>query len=29
MVDVLGGYMDDLKESGYKTETVVDKVKSW
>ena len=29
MVDVWGGYTDDLKESSYKVEAVIDKVKSW
>ena len=29
MVDVRGGFLDDLEKSGYKTEAVVDEIKSW
>ena len=29
MVDVWGGYTDDLKKPSYKMETVIDKVKNW
>ena len=29
MVDMWGGCADDLKESGHKTEAVIDEVKSW